>query len=511
MNQILAEYARPLQILADAACPQQPVYLVGGAVRDLLNKQPLHDLDFSTIEPIKPLARALAAGLQAALFALDEARGTYRVVETRADASRFIYDLALLRGVDLQADLQDRDFTINAMALDVRHPTRLIDPLGGAQDLKDKILRACSPQTFEQDPVRILRAVRQSVQYQLHFEPATLQLLKSAIPALQNVSIERQRDELLKILAGPRPGLGIRLLDQLGILEILLPEVKAMKGVRQSAPHVLDVWEHTLAILDELERVIGLLASPFQAEKNAGLWLGMASQRLGRYRPQLQAYIQEELIPERPRRGLLFLAALLHDAAKPTVRSLDERQRVHFYTHEQKGTNLAREVGRRLRLSELEIAHLCTMVGDHMRIHHLAKQGETLTRRSIYRFFLSSGEAGPGVVLHTLADTLATYGVTLTQDVWLAELDAARQLLEAWYEAPQVAVTPPRIVTGDDIIQVLGIRPGRLVGQILAVIQEKQACGDISTRQQALDLAKELYSQGLLAEGDPDGTKTETG
>ena len=206
-----------------------------------------------------------------------------------------------------------------------------------------------------------------------------------------------------------------------------------------------------------------------------------------------------------------FVAALLHDAAKPAVRSLDERQRVHFYTHEQKGTDLAREVGRRLRLSELEIAHLCTLVGDHMRIHHLAKQGETLTRRSIYRFFLSSGEAGPGVVLHTLADTLATYGVTLTQDVWLAELDAARQLLEAWYEAPQVAVTPPRIVTGDDIIQVLGIRPGRLIGQILAVIQEKQACGDISTRQQALDLAKELYSQGLLAEGDPDGTKTETG
>jgi len=113
------------------------------------------------------------------------------------------------------------------------------------------------------------------------------------------------------------------------------------------------------------------------------------------------------------------------------------------------------------------------------------------------------------VVLHTLADTLATYGVTLTQEVWQVELETARQLLEAWYETPEVAVTPPRIVTGDDIIQVLGIRPGRIVGQILASIQEKQACGDIQTRQQALDLAKEMLSQGLSAEGETDGTQTE--
>ena len=509
MTQLLEDHARSLQILAGAAQAQQPVYLVGGAVRDLLRNQSLHDLDFSTTEPVKPLAKALAAGLQAAFFALDEERGTYRVVETRPDGSHFIYDLALLRGQDVQADLIDRDFTINAMALDVCQPTRLIDPLGGAQDLKDKILRACLPQAFVHDPARILRAVRQSVQYQLRIEPQTLNWLKSAIPSLGSVSVERHRDELMKILGGPRPAVGMRLLEQLGILEVVLPEVMDMQGVQQSAPHLLDVWEHTLAVLAELERVIGILAQPFLEEKNAGLWLGMASQRLGRYRPQLQAYVQEEPIPERSRRGLLFLAALLHDAAKPAVRHVDERQRAHFYTHEVKGAELARELARRLRLSELEVAFLSTLVGDHMRIHHLAKQGGGLSRRSIYRFFQSTGIAGPGVVLHTLADTLATYGVTLTQEVWQVELETARQLLEAWYETPEVAVTPPRIVTGDDIIQVLGIRPGRIVGQILASIQEKQACGDIQTRQQALDLAKEMLSQGLSAEGETDGTQTE--
>ena len=510
MAETLADFARPIQALVKAASPDQSIYLVGGAVRDLLLAEPVHDLDFCTLEPVKPLARGLASEMQAALFVLDEERGTFRVVESRPDGSRFTYDLAVLRGGDLHTDLVDRDFTINAMALDLRNPTRLIDPLGGAQDLRDKLLRVCSPGSFENDPVRVLRAVRQSVQFQLRMEAGTLKLLKASIPSLGRVSIERQRDELMKILSGPRPAIALRILDQLGALEIVLPELSGMKGVLQSPPHLLDVWEHTLSVVAELEKVLGTLAQPFQEEKNTGLWLGMASQLLGRYRPQLQGYIQDELIPERPRRGLLFLGALLHDSAKPSVRQVDEHQRVHFYTHEGKGADLARDVGRRLRLSETEGTFLGTLVGEHMRVHHLAKKDGPISRRSVYRFYQAAGSAGPGVVLHSLADMLATYGVTLTQDVWKAELETARQLLEAWYEMPEVAVAPPRIVTGDDIIQLLGIKPGRMIGRILAVIQEKQACGEVQTRQQALDLALELYSQGLPAEGEVDGTQTET-
>jgi poly(A) polymerase len=510
MPESLADFARQFLVLLKAASPNQPVYLVGGAVRDLLLKRPVHDLDFCTVEPVKSLARGLAGDLQAALFALDEERGTYRVIESRPDGSRFTYDLAVLRGGDLQTDLIDRDFTINAIALDLRHPDKLIDPLGGAQDLRDKVLRVCTPRSFENDPVRVLRAVRQSVQFELRIEPATLNLLKASVPGLERVSLERQRDELMKILSGSRPAVALRILDQVGALELILPELTGMKGVLQSPPHLLDVWEHTLNVVTELEQVLGMLAEPFQAEKNAGLWLGMASQTLGRYRPQLHEYVQEESIPERPRRGLLFLGALLHDCAKPLVRHVDEHQRVHFYTHEVEGVELVRQVARRLKLSEIEVTFLGTLVGEHMRVHHLSKKVGPASRRSIYRFFQAAGNVGPAVVLHSLADVRGTYGVTLTQDVWKAELETSRQLLEAWYEQPEVAVTPPRLVTGDDIIQLLGIRPGRIIGQILADIQEKQACGEIQTRQHALDLARQLYNQGLSAGGEMDGPQTET-
>ena len=503
----LEAFAGPIQALLKNCRPEQGVYLVGGAVRDLLRGVPLHDLDFALPEPVKPVARGLAAALGGALYALDEARGTYRIVETRPDSSRFTYDLAALRGRDLQADLEDRDFTLNAIAIDLRSPDQLIDPLGGAQDLHDAVLRACTPASFQNDPARVLRAVRQSIQFHLHIEKQTLSALKQAIPGLDRVSMERQRDEFMRILAGVQPAAALRILDQLGVLERLLPEIQAMKGVEQSAPHVLDVWGHTLAAVGELERVFGSLAEPFTEEKSSSLWMGIASQHLGRYRPQLTEYVQAELVADRPRRGLLMLAALLHDARKPHNRTVDEHNKVHFYNHDEEGAHTAREAARRLKLSEDEADFVARVVGGHMRVHHLAKTGRPVSRRSVYRFFQATGDAGVGVVLHSLSDTLATYGFTLPQTTWEAEVNTGRTLLEAWFEKPEESVNPPRIITGSDMIQILGLQPGPLIGRILAAITEKQACGTIVTRQQALDLATRMAAQALPAEGEADGTE----
>lgn len=503
----LEAFAGPIQVLLGKCRPEHGVYLVGGAVRDLLRGVPLHDLDFALPEPVKPVARGLAAVLGGALYALDEARGTFRIVENRPDGSRFTYDLAALRGQDIQADLEDRDFTLNAIAIDLRSPDRLIDPLGGAQDLRDAVLRACSPDSFHNDPARVLRAVRQSIQFHLRIEKQTLAALKQAVPGLERVSMERQRDEFMRILAGWQPAAALRILDQLGVLERLLPEIQAMKGVAQSAPHVLDVWEHTLATVGELERVFGSLAEPFAEEKSSSLWMGMASQGLGRYRPQLTDYVRAEIVAERPRRGLLMLAALLHDARKPHNRTVDEQDKVHFYNHDEEGGDASREAARRLKLSEEEADFVGRVVGGHMRVHHLAKSGRPVSRRSIYRFFQATGDAGVGVVLHSLADTLATYGFTLSQSTWEAEVNTGRTLLEAWFEKPEESINPPRIITGSDMIQTLGLQPGPLIGRILAAVTEKQACGTIVTRQQALDLAARMAAQALPAEGEADGTE----
>ncbi len=164
--------------------PGITVYLVGGAIRDALLGKGTHDLDFSLAGDVFQVSRKVADTLGAAFFPLDEQRKTARLVLTREDGSRITYDFSALRGARLEDDLRARDFTVNAMALDVRQPDALLDPLSGAADLHAKILRACSPTAISDDPARVLRAVRLAAAYSLHMLPETRQQLHRAVPLL---------------------------------------------------------------------------------------------------------------------------------------------------------------------------------------------------------------------------------------------------------------------------------------------------------------------------------------
>ncbi|RPH63276.1 MAG: CCA tRNA nucleotidyltransferase, partial [Chloroflexi bacterium] len=224
-----------LKTVREALPADQPLYLVGGAVRDSLLGLPTHDLDFAVPSGALKLARSVANKLSGAFFPLDEQNDTARIILQREDGTRDSLDFAGFRGPDLESDLRGRDFTLNAMAMDVR-TGQPIDPLGGARDLREKLLRACSETSFTEDPARILRAVRQAAAFGFTIQPETRQLMKTAVPLLPRVSPERQRDELFKMLEGPRPDASIRALELLGVLPVLLPELPALKGVEQSAP-----------------------------------------------------------------------------------------------------------------------------------------------------------------------------------------------------------------------------------------------------------------------------------
>jgi poly(A) polymerase len=158
------------QLICRLSRGQQNVYLVGGAVRDLLAGRRTHDLDFAVSGDVRPLARQAADLLNGAFYMLDEERNTARVI-FQEDDQRSRMDFAALRSNNLHSDLEGRDFTINAMALDLANPETLLDPLHGAQDLLHKILRICNPHSIEDDPVRILRAVRLSLDFGLRITP----------------------------------------------------------------------------------------------------------------------------------------------------------------------------------------------------------------------------------------------------------------------------------------------------------------------------------------------------
>lgn len=480
--------------------PQQELYLVGGAVRDLLLGRRSPDLDFAVPGEATSLARRIANGLGGDYMTLDGERDTGRVILREADGRRIYLDVAAFRGEndlhpgpDLETDLRGRDFTLNAIAYDVQRGV-LLDPLEGGADLLARRLRACRETSMSDDPVRILRGVRLAAALGFQIETETRRQMKEAAPGLARVSAERQRDELFKILEGPKPDACVRALEMLGVLPYVLPELGDLKGVTQSPPHIHDVWEHTLAVLQSLEVILGALRVDYNADETDDLYTGLLTLRLGRYREQLAAHLRTELNADRSLRALWFFTALYHDVCKPRTRTVEPSGRIRFFGHDQEGAQVATQRASALHLSNDEIERLRVIIREHMRFHfhtsRMAGESKAPSRKAIYRFFRDSGAAGPDLVLMGLADLRGTQGSSLRQETWSAALDVARTLLENYWEKPEESVTPPRLLDGKELITELGMEPGPRLGKLIEALREAQATGRVTSREAALHYAR---------------------
>ena len=257
---------------------------------------------------------------------------------------------------------------------------------------------------------------------------------------LPNVSSERLRDELFKILDGRKPDAALRALEMLGILPYLLPELSSLKGVKQSPPHIDDVWEHTLSVLRWMEDGLSALAPGYNADKTNDLFTGLLTLRIGRFREQFAAHFADLLNTDRSVRAALFFATLYHDVDKPATKSVDDAGRIRFFDHDEQGAKTASTRAQAFNLSNDEIERIHKIVKIHMRFHFFTERMEhnkkEPSRRAIYRFFRDAGEAGVDLVLLGLADLRGIYGPTLTQEKWAAALDVARVLLENYWEKP---------------------------------------------------------------------------
>jgi len=483
------------------------VYLVGGAVRDALLGCPIHDLDFVLERDAINIARRIAntlphAGtgtiMKADFYPLDPERDTGRVIVTNVGGTHILMDFAAFRGPDLEVDILGRDFTLNAIALNLSDNT-IHDPLGGAMDLKEKRLRACSPSAFTDDPVRILRGVRLAANYGFHILPETRKAMKEAAGLLGSISPERMRDELFRLLDGLQPAACLRALNLLGALDKVLPELFALKGVEQTQPHIHDVWEHTLATVSHLEALLAALKPDYDPDTAADMLNGLMILRIGRFRQQIGETFAAPLTADRSLRSLLFLSALYHDVAKPQTKKADEEGQLRFWDHDQQGAEIAASRGRALAMSNDEVSRLETVIRNHMRIlfhtNRLVRECKPPSRRAVYRFFRDTGAAGVDVCLLTLADLRATYEQTLPQETWAAALDVVRLMLENWFEKPAESIAPPPLVNGDDLIGELDLQPGKRIGELLEAIREAQAMGEVGTREEALQIARERLAQ----------------
>jgi len=479
-----------------------PAWLVGGFVRDRLLGRPTHDLDVVVLDDGIRLARAVANAFGGAFFVLDDERDVARAVLHDVGGELLEVDVARLRAPELLGDLSLRDFTINAMAADLTacgasgapDASQIIDPFGGRADLDGRLIRAVTESSFRDDPLRVLRAMRQSVELGFRIEDATYNLIRRDASLLATVSGERVRDELMRIVSAPGAWQHVRTLASLDLLSPTLPEAASLIGVTQSAPHYQDVFDHTRAVLAHLEGVYAVLwpdvfrvpqavADDATVIADESQWLDVAD-LLTPYADDLRAHLVQPLAAGRARRELLFWAVLAHDWGKPAMRIADNDGRTRFYGHDQWGAVLVGHRGQALKLSSDEIAYLTRLVDGHMRPTLLAQE-DLPSRRAIYRFYHDLGDAGPDCTLLSLADSLATRAAQPDVESWRRRQAATSLLLEAYFRARTEQVAPDPLMNGHQMMAEFGLKPGPQLGRLLDDLREAQAVGEVMTLEDA--------------------------
>ena len=434
-----------LDSLLDLKPANARLYLVGGAVRDILLQKPGRDFDLVCDFDPRNIARPFANLQKGAYYLLDSQRNTCRVILYEQNGRRVFYDFARMQGDELEIDLSRRDFTINAMAIDLQSPKKIIDPLGGAADLKEKVLRACSDSSFADDPVRVIRAVRYAVALNLAIDPRTLDALKAAVPLLSRISRERTRDELLKVLDSGRPDVGLRLLSRLDILN------EAQMGTLESE------ISKAAARCGALEALFAELEGIGTRESAQVMPMAAYLLRLGRFKDPCLAYLHSANDSARTRRVLDLLAAWISDYPQAKFAQVLEV----------------------LSLSNDENEHLHRMRDFRILLEELDGVPD---RRQIYRFFKRTTIDSCFI---WLADLLSAPPTVNSSQAWLKALEKCEVLMDAWVNQPEV-LSPIPLLNGTEIMQMFNLPPGRQLGKILDDLLEEQAAGTVNTRTKAV-------------------------
>ncbi|MFC2017891.1 CCA tRNA nucleotidyltransferase [Chloroflexota bacterium] len=455
-------------------------YLVGGYIRDVLLDYPTQDIDIALPHALET-AQSLAKVLNGKYVVLDEVNEVARVVFSYPEQdSHWHLDLSTLKG-SIEENLSHRDFTINAMAVNLRelkasHMADLIDPFGGQKDIEAGLIRVVSRTAFQDDPARLLRAVRLAAECGFTIEEETEALIQAQCRLILKVAGERVREELYRLFSIPDSAPFLYYLDRLGLLTSIFSELEFTKSIDQPFEHYWDVFQHSLETVAALESLLKL-----EARKHDPV-----IDRIPNFRALMKRLT--EVSDNISRSVLLKLAALLHDIAKPQTRSLEPNGRARFLGHTKEGAEVAGHIMQRLRFSNRDKRTVEKIVESHLRPWQMGGDGRP-THRAIYRFFRDTGESSSDIIALALADFLATRGPDITLAEWEKHCAMMEYILSE-HEKEEARIVPSKLIDGHDLINIFGMKPGPRIGQLLESVHEAQGIGEVITREEAMAFAR---------------------
>ena len=441
------------------------IYLVGGAVRDALMGKVSHDLDIIVTDcPAKEFAKKFAENNDiAAIVPLDEVNNIYRVV--MGDKVNYI-DITNPINNSLDEDIKRRDITINSIALDIK-TDEIIDITGGADDIKNGIIRAISEENMTDDPLRMIRVYRFASVLGFKIDKDTEKMIKRHSGLILMPAVERRNCEILKLFGGKYAHDILKEMDRLGIIDILFPIMLDVKKVPPNTHHHLDLFNHSLETVKQIQEIF---------ENSC---------------PEVQEHLMSIDFGGDTRLAHLKFAGFLHDIGKFSTWTIEDDGRHRFIRHDEIGEELAKGILREQKFSKKQIDYISSMIRHHM--YPSSVISSPVINDKIYmRYVRKARDNAIDLITLAKADRLSARGELVTDEMVRENIDGLNKLQDFYIKIKPTLKPVPKLIDGNEIMEILNIKPSRQLGIIMESLYEAQLDGKVTTKEDAVAHIKEI-------------------
>ena len=439
------------------------IYVVGGVIRDLYTGKANFDKDLIVCNlEAKDYAMNLAEKLNATFIPLDEENKIYRLV--LKDKKTFI-DITNPINNNLEEDLKRRDFTINSVAMNIE-TSEVLDLNKGLKDLKNKKIRMIEEKNFVEDSLRLLRAYRFQAVTGFELDSKTEHTIKKHIKLINNPAKERINYELMKLFDGAYTVKALLNMDKSGILYEILPIFLEVKKVPSNTHHHLDLLHHSIETVNQIQNFYNIA------------------------KPEVKEHLESVDFGGFSRLAHLKLAGFLHDIGKPSCWTIEEDTGRHrFIKHEEVGSKLATPILRKLKFSKKQIEYICKMIKNHIYPSHVIAT-EILTDKVKMRYVRKMEDDVIDNIFLAMSDRLSARGKAITDEVVHKNISGLTNLMKFYLEVKDNLEPLPKLLSGEEIMNILDIKPSKELGEVIKALQEEQLNGEITTKEQAVEFVK---------------------
>jgi len=450
-----------------ASAFDEEIYLVGGAVRDFLNNVIPADRDLVVLNAdAKDFSKRLCNLFDGTFIELDSENEIYRVV--LKDKKNYL-DITKPTGETLEDDLKSRDLTINSLAVNLK-TGELTDVSGGLEDFKNGILRSNGEKSITDDPLRILRFYRFMAIYGFEIEPKTLKYAQKHKELLKLPARERVIYEIMRLFEGKYSDRALLKMDEIGILEQLFPFVAEYKKVPPNTHHHLDLFNHCIETVKQIQNIY----------ENSAL--------------EVKEHFENTDFGQTNRLSHLKFAGFLHDMGKFSTWTIDEDGRHRFIKHDDVGSRLAGEFLKQNKFSKKQISYLTKMIKYHIYPSGVMSAPE-INDKVMMRFVRKMEDDALDIITLAKADRLSARGEVISDDMVEKNISSLNKLQNFYLEKKETLKPLEKLLSGNEIMEILNIKPSSKLGEVVSALHEAQLSGDVTDKDEAVEFIKEYIKR----------------